>query len=110
MEEYKIFYKSLTGFSPYAYQVEVSKLLLEGRNVILSVPTGAGKTWASIIPFLYAKQNEIGGFPQKMIYSLPLRTLANSIYLDITKALENNTDFSNLASIQTGEYKDDKYF
>jgi CRISPR-associated endonuclease/helicase Cas3 len=110
MNKYKIFYKSLTGFSPYDYQAKVAELLLEGKNLILSVPTGAGKTWASITPFLYAKQNTTDNFPQKMIYSLPLRTLVNSIYLDITKALENNTDFSNLASIQTGECKDDKYF
>lgn len=77
--------------------------LLAGKNVILSVPTGAGKTWASVIPFLYAQNNPDIYFPKKMIYSLPLRTLANSIFEDVSKIVEGT-------SIQTGEYGDDIYF
>lgn len=104
------FYKELLTFHPYEYQEKVAELLFSGKNIILSVPTGAGKTWASIIPFLIAKQNNIENFPQKMIYNLPLRTLTNSIYKDVTKILENHFNFSKLASIQTGEYSNDKYF
>lgn len=109
-------YADLLGFEPYDYQVRVADLLLAGKNVILSVPTGAGKTWASVMPFLYAKQNEMVDFPQKMIYSLPLRTLANSIYTDIETALDKENikslypELSTLMSIQTGEYSDDSYF
>jgi len=103
------FYKATAGFEPYDYQVRVTELLLDGKNVVLSVPTGAGKTWASVVPFLYAKEFEIDMFPQKMIYSLPLRTLANSIYQDINKALKNNKS-ADIVSIQTGEYNDDPYF
>ncbi len=77
-------------------------LLLKGKNVILSVPTGAGKTWASIIPFLYARDKQLTDFPSKMIYSLPLRTLTNSIYEDVRKICP--------VSIQTGEYGEDPYF
>jgi CRISPR-associated endonuclease/helicase Cas3 len=47
----KEYSKNITGFPPYEYQVKVAELLLAGKNVILSVPTGAGKTWASVIPF-----------------------------------------------------------
>jgi CRISPR-associated endonuclease/helicase Cas3 len=103
-EEITKFYKSLLGenFSPYNYQLEVAKKLLSGKNVILSVPTGAGKTWASTIPFLYAKENPEIHFPKKMIYSLPLRTLANSIFEDVNKITDSK--------IQTGEYSEDKYF
>ncbi|CAN5607307.1 CRISPR-associated helicase/endonuclease Cas3 [soil metagenome] len=96
------FYNSLLGFGPYGYQVAVISALLNGRNVILSVPTGAGKTWASVIPFLYAQANPDIHFPKKMIYSLPLRALANSIHEDVKKVTD--------ASIQTGEYSEDKYF
>lgn len=109
-------YIDLLGFSPYSYQSKVADLLLSGKNIILSVPTGAGKTWASIIPFLYAKQKGIVNFPQKLVYSLPLRTLTNSIYNDV-KCLLSNDDvkfryplLSDLISIQTGEYCDDPYF
>lgn len=112
MKTYKEFYKDITGFYPYHYQEKVAELLLEGKNVILSVPTGAGKTWASIIPFLYAQYAKTY-FPSKLIYSLPLRTLANSIYSDVNKVLRNLNGIcidSDSISIQTGEYKDDPYF
>lgn len=107
---YQIFYKNITGHQPYDFQVKVAELLLAGKNVILAVPTGAGKTWASVMPFLYAKQNERTDFPQKMIYSLPLRTLANSIYSDVSKVLKKKIEFEGLTSIHTGEYKNDEHF
>lgn len=116
MEQFKSFYKNILGFSPYSFQSKVADLLLRGKNVILSVPTGAGKTWASIMPFLYAKTYEVENFPQKMIYSLPLRTLANSIYNDTMKIMTNTSAVNkyptlvDLASIQTGEYSNDSYF
>ena len=78
---YKEYYFKLHWFEPYQYQEKVAEILLEGKkNVILSVPTGAGKTWASITPFLYAKEYSETHFPKKMIYSLPLRTLACLLY------------------------------
>jgi len=116
MNKYSDFYKNITDFAPYQYQIKVAELLLSGKNVILSVPTGAGKTWASVIPYLYAKQNERTDFPQKMIYSLPLRTLANSIYTDVEKTFNKENiqslypKLNKLISIQTGEYSDDPYF
>jgi CRISPR-associated endonuclease/helicase Cas3 len=98
------FYKQKISkeFTPYKYQLKVAEVLLSGKNVILIVPTGAGKTWASIMPFLFARENGIADFPQKMIYSLPLRTLANSIYEDVSKVTD--------VAIQTGEYNEDKFF
>ena len=109
MREFKEFAETITGFPPYDYQVKVAELLQQGKNVILTVPTGAGKTWASILPFLYMREKGNVDFPQKMIYSLPLRTLANSIYTDVSETLEK-TEFENLSSIHTGEYKDDENF
>jgi hypothetical protein len=43
--DFKIFYENLTSFTPYVYQARVAELLLAGKNIVLSVPTGAGKTW-----------------------------------------------------------------
>ena len=101
--DYISFYNAHTDFTPYGYQIKVAEYLFAGKNVILSVPTGAGKTWASIMPFLYARNNPDVNFPQKMIYSLPLRALTNSIYEDVSEIVENT-------SIQTGEYSDDAFF
>lgn len=97
------FFKNKLGYYPYDYQLKVMETLLAGQNVILSVPTGAGKTWASIMPFLFALENPDVHFPKKMIYSLPLRTLANSIYEDVSEVVKDT-------SIQTGEYANDIYF
>lgn len=99
----KEFFKSKLGYYPYEYQLKVMECLLAGKNIILSVPTGAGKTWASIMPFLFAKENSDIHFPRRMIYSLPLRTLANSIQEDVDKVVKGT-------SIQTGEYTNDIYF
>lgn len=110
MKEIIDLYKKATGFAPYRYQLKVAELLLGEKNVILTVPTGAGKTWASVIPFLYAQRTNNLSFPQKMIYSLPLRTLANSIYTDVTKILTKNQAFKGKSSIHTGEYKNDEHF
>lgn len=108
MVNFKEFNKKITGFNPYDYQSKVAEHLLNGQNVILSVPTGAGKTWASIMPFLFAKKYDIH-FPRKMIYSLPLRTLCNSISQDVIGII-NQKDFEGLSAIQTGEFSEDKYF
>jgi len=97
------FLSNIIGGKPYDYQLKVIELLLSGKNVILSVPTGAGKTWASIAPFLFAKKNHDLTIPNKMIYSSPLRTLTNSIFEDVSKTIKSG-------SIQTGEYNEDKYF
>lgn len=112
MMAYRRFYKNILGFEPYSFQQKVAELLLGGKNVILSVPTGAGKTWASIMPFLYATYLGKKDFPQKLIYSLPLRTLANSIYADVNEVLSRNQVLGKecLPSIQTGEYSNDPYF
>lgn len=106
----ELLYKQLTEYNPYKYQVKVFELLTSGKNVILNVPTGAGKTWASIMPFIYAQQTGKSDFPQKMIYSLPLRTLANSIYSDVTKVLNEKKINIVKSSIHTGEYKNDEHF
>lgn len=108
--EIKDLFKSLTGFFPYQYQLKVAELLLDGKNVILTVPTGAGKTWASVIPFLFAQQTGKHEFPQKMIYNLPLRTLTNSIYADVSKVMSEKNIFKGETSIHTGEYKNDEHF
>lgn len=110
MKDYENFYKEITGFLPYSFQSKVAKSLYSGKNVILTVPTGAGKTWASVLPFLYAQHTRRSDFPQKMIYSLPLRTLANSIYSDVTKVLNEKEINVGKSSIHTGEYKNDEHF
>ena len=82
---YSNFFSQLTGFPPYSFQNEVFEKYSLGENIILQAPTGSGKTWAALGPFIYHwkewKQGKQQGdnYPRKLIYSLPLRILANSL-------------------------------
>ncbi len=64
---------------PYPYQRRVAKVLAGGRNVIVSAPTGAGKTWSVLLPYLLGRQQ---GDPSwdRVLYALPLRSLASSLW------------------------------
>lgn len=102
------YFSQITGFHPYSFQLELVEKVLDGKSVIMQAPTGSGKTWASIVPFVIAKKENMQ-FPQKLIYALPLRALANSLYSDIkeNKFIKEN-DIK--VSIQTGEKNEDPYF
>lgn len=110
-------FKTLTGLSPYKFQKKCFEKLNKGKNIILQAPTGSGKTLASVLPFVFNwiqwKQGfkKTEDFPRKLIYSLPLRTLANSIHQEITDVLEK-LDYKEKPTItlQTGEYSNDEYF
>lgn len=93
------------GFTPYQFQSRVAKILLEGHNVILQAPTGAGKTEAALFPYFWAKRAGLD-FPRKMLYAVPMRVLAKSFYdrLTCSQAACRNSS----VSIQTGEHQDDR--
>src|ERR1700741_3807005 len=74
---YREFFRNLTGHAPFDYQVKIARLILERKNVVLRAPTGAGKTWAVLAPFLFCAPDKR---PARLIYALPLRTLAQGIY------------------------------
>lgn len=103
--DYRAAFKSFTGYSPYPYQERVAAGLLgrthaiqagisaavdelegqktplseDGCNVLLRAPTGAGKTWAAIVPFLFSRQMRTP-IADRLLYALPLRSLASSLF------------------------------
>lgn len=110
--------------SPYPYQKRIAEAALQGNNIIISAPTGAGKTWAALLPFLYSKI--IGRpFSDRLIYSLPMRTLATSLYESTVSSCRRagwkvltdpagngRGDNQNgiCITIQTGERKEDPFY
>ena len=72
------YFQTLTGFPPRQFQQEAIAHLLNRQDVLLRAPTGSGKTETAIAPFLFAKTLQCD-FPNKLIYVVPLRTLANSL-------------------------------
>lgn len=108
MNNYSTFFETVTGFRPYRFQEKLFNAYLKDRNILLKAPTGAGKTWASILPSVFAYIQE-AYTPKKLIYSLPLRTLADSLY----KTVSNNDVIKNTGlkvSLQTGESPEDRFF
>lgn len=109
------------GLTPYPYQEEVAQRLLDGRNIFLRAPTGSGKTWAAILPYLWAKKQGTV-FVDRLIYVLPLRTLATTLYAETVECCKRvfrvvrdpsartGEKDELVITIQTGEQKDDPFF
>ena len=96
------------GFIPFEFQRKVAQHLLNGRNVILQAPTGAGKTKAALFPYLLAQQEKMP-FPRKLIYTTPMRVLAKNFHTDFEESpIGRQTNLE--AKIQTGENQDDRQF
>ena len=69
-------FKEIVGFHPYDFQLEAIKALSKGKSIILTAPTGSGKTEIPVISFLIKKNETL---PSQMIYSLPTRTLIENL-------------------------------
>ena len=122
---FRQFFTHLTGKSPpFPYQERLADLLLAGRSVIFRAPTGAGKTWAAVAPFLYSivRGNRIG---DRLLYAVPLRTLATTIHSEVLQRAEQcgllgqveprteDRDYSgsvNYCCLQIGGQRSDPFF
>jgi len=70
-------YRKTTNIEPYPHQVKTYEALEQGKSIILRAPTGSGKSEAVFIPFLTFKGTSL---PNRMIYSLPIRALVDSLH------------------------------
>ncbi|MEM3112470.1 MAG: DEAD/DEAH box helicase [Candidatus Anstonellales archaeon] len=70
-------FKKITGYNPYPHQIETYESLAQGESVILRAPTGSGKSEAIFVPFMELRGKTL---PNRMIYSLPMRALVNSLH------------------------------
>lgn len=105
------------------FQQRVLQLVMEGKNIILQAPTGAGKTRAALAPFIKNLVNKGESLPLSCIYATPLRVLSTQFYAEYRERIARldttqGTDFvrqyerleSKPVSIQTGEQADDPQF
>lgn len=121
-DSYKAFFRKVTGHNEaFDYQLHVAEQLFQGHNIVLRAPTGAGKTWAVLAPFLSA--DDWVARPARLIYALPLRTLAQGVYRDAQEAArrlgysiesvvnaQGRETISPFVTLQTGEQPDDRFF
>lgn len=76
MTEIKKMFAEAAKFDPYDFQTQTMEALEKGKSVIVLAPTGSGKSEAIIIPFIKFRKDFL---PTQLIYSLPTRTLVDSI-------------------------------
>ncbi|NLG98854.1 MAG: CRISPR-associated helicase Cas3' [Chloroflexi bacterium] len=102
----------MSDFRPYPYQVQVSTCLLSGKSVILQAPTGAGKTYAALMPFIHAQRPDADvTFPRKCLYVVPMRVLAHQFiekYKDYSEKYKRVFGREIRCSILTGDQPDDQ--
>ncbi|MEG4878135.1 DEAD/DEAH box helicase [Microcoleus sp. CZ3-B4] len=72
------YFRALTGFQPRQFPIETIRQILNRENVLLRAATGSGKTESAIALFLFSQSLNLD-FPEKLIYVVSLRTLANSL-------------------------------
>jgi CRISPR-associated endonuclease/helicase Cas3 len=99
---------------PYPFQERVKTLIQSGKSVILQAPTGAGKTYAALAPFIegfFDFPPEV--FPKKCIYTVPMRVLANQfveVYKEYSDSYRRRFRRTLDVRIQTGEQQGDQKF
>ena len=91
-ETFEEFFKKATSFSPYPYQQDLS--CLEDIPDILNIPTGAGKTEASILAIylwriLNSDEKIRQNTPRRLVYCLPMRVLVEQTVTRIEEWLKN---------------------
>jgi len=64
------------GLSPYNHQKKVWQVLKDEKPIVLRAPTGSGKTESVFLPFVSLRGNSL---PLRLLYALPLRSLANQV-------------------------------
>lgn len=72
-ESYSQFFEATTGYTPYPYQDVLGTM--PDFPILLSVPTGAGKTAAVIVAWLWRRLQEQTSMPRRLVYCLPTRVL-----------------------------------
>lgn len=101
-------FKQLIGLDAYDFQIDAAHYLLDGHNVVLQAPTGAGKTFSAIFPFIYAKQQKLP-FADRLLYALPQRTLTVALYEQVKEKLGHVLPKLKVC-IQTGNMPNDSFF
>jgi CRISPR-associated endonuclease/helicase Cas3 len=73
MTAFAEFFESATGQKPYPYQERFAEAVPLPN--LLRAPTGAGKTAAAVLGWLWHRETEKQHTPRRLIYCLPMRVL-----------------------------------
>ena len=73
VQDFGQFFERTTGYPSYPYQNALGTT--KGFPALLAVPTGAGKTAAVVVAWLWKRLHEQASTPRRLVYCLPTRVL-----------------------------------
>ena len=73
VQDFGQFFERTTGYPPYPYQNALGTT--HDFPALLAVPTGAGKTAAVVVAWLWKRLHEQASTPRRLVYCLPTRVL-----------------------------------
>ena len=96
------------GWTPFAFQVEAWQAYLEGFSGLVNAPTGSGKTYSLLMPFVLeflqqyptAKAKKNAGL--QVIWITPIRALSKEIEIS-AKRLIDGLDIGMTVGIRSGD-------
>jgi CRISPR-associated endonuclease/helicase Cas3 len=99
------FFFGATEKHPFAYQVELAESLLCDR--IIRVPTGGGKTAASILAWMWKTERDPQNTPKRLVIFLPMRSLVQQTWQRVTEWLRTLGLSEKIALFELlGEHRD----
>ncbi len=72
------------GFEPDDFQIEAAEAIAQGRSVVVTAPTGAGKTLVAEVATYLAR---IAG--QRVFYTTPIKALSNQKFSDLSAVYDD---------------------
>src|SRR5260221_13485045 len=88
MADFRAFFAQATkGRESYPYQERFANASIIPH--LLRVPTGAGKTAAAILGWLWRRHQELPSTPRRLVYCLPMRVLVEQSAAEAGKWIEN---------------------
>jgi CRISPR-associated endonuclease/helicase Cas3 len=76
-DSFHAFFHAATGHPPYDYQRRLASEPVQSR--LIHTPTGAGKTAATILAWLWRLKVDRDNTPRRLIYCLPMRVLVEQV-------------------------------
>ena len=96
--DFDFFFTAATGYKRFEYQRQLADAG-EGyeRSLLISVPTGMGKTAAVVLAWLWNRvghpeQSHRDRWPRRLVYCLPMRTLVKQTQVHVVNWLANLAD------------------
>jgi CRISPR-associated endonuclease/helicase Cas3 len=81
------FFHAATGHPPYDFQRRLASEPVQSH--LVHIPTGAGKTAAAILAWLWRLKVDRNNTPRRLIYCLPMRTFAKETWHCGRRSVEN---------------------